>query len=94
LQFSRERRLEEEYAFKANISISLDPYRKLVAELVDTDDPADKAKYSDFVIESINRVFTSPTANSFEDRPSSDLVTGIIKEVGNIITPLAKALRR
>lgn len=57
LQFSRERRLEEEYAFKANISISLDPYRKLVAELVDKGNPAEMTKYADFVIESINKVF-------------------------------------
>jgi BioD-like phosphotransacetylase family protein len=32
-QFAKERRLEEEYAFKATISQSLDPYRKLLDEL-------------------------------------------------------------
>ena len=36
VQYARERRLEEEYAFKSNISISLDPYQKLVGGLVDT----------------------------------------------------------
>jgi len=35
LQYSRERRLEEEYAFKSNISVSLEPYQKLVEKLVD-----------------------------------------------------------
>lgn len=94
LQFSHERRLEEEYAFKANISISLDPYRKLVAELIDVNNPVEKAKYSDFVIESINRVFTSPTSHGSDEKPTDDIVTGVIKEVGNIITPLAKIIRR
>jgi hypothetical protein len=94
LQYSRERRLEEEYAFKANISISLDPYRKLVAELVDTDNPSEREKYANFMIESINRVFTSPTPHSFDEKQSNDLATGIIKELGNIITPITKMIRR
>ena len=93
LQFSRERRLEEEYAFKANISISLDPYRKLVADLVDEDNPAAKAKYADFVIEAINKVFTSPTSHSFDEKSSGgEIITGILKEVGKIIEPLVKAV--
>ena len=95
IQFSRERRLEEEYAFKANISISLDPYRKLVAELVDKDNPVEMTKYADFVIESINRVFTSPTSHSFDEKaPSSDAISGVLKEVGNIMAPFAKALQK
>ena len=34
LQYSRERRLAEEYASKSNISISLIPYKDLVEKLV------------------------------------------------------------
>ncbi len=61
VQYSRERRLEEEYAFKSNISISLDPYQRLVGELVDKAKPEELAKYTAFIIDSVNRVFTSPT---------------------------------
>ena len=63
MQYARERRLEEEYAFKSNISISLDPYQKLVAGLVDKAKPEELAKYTAFVIDSANRVFTSPSEN-------------------------------
>ena len=95
MQFTRERNLEEEYAFKANISISLEPYRKLVADLVNEDDPADRAKYSDFVIESINKVFTAPTSHHSDGKPpNGELITGVLKEVGNIIEPVVKVLRR
>lgn len=45
LQYSRERRLEEEYAFKSNISVSLDPYQKLVEKLVDKTKPEELSKY-------------------------------------------------
>jgi hypothetical protein len=95
MQFTRERNLEEEYAFKANISISLDPYRKLVSDLVNEDDPADRAKYADFVIESINKVFTAPTSHHSDGtQPNGELITGVLKEVSNIIEPIAKVLRR
>jgi hypothetical protein len=65
-QYTRERRLEEEYAFKSNISISLKPYQELVEGLVDKEDPAERAKYTAFIISSINKVFTSPTGLVFD----------------------------
>jgi len=46
VQYARERRLEEEYAFKSNISISLDPYQKLVGNLVDKSKPEELSKYT------------------------------------------------
>jgi len=36
-------------------------YQKLVAQLVDRSKPDELAKYTAFVIDSVNRVFTSPT---------------------------------
>jgi hypothetical protein len=91
MQYSRERRLEEEYAFKSSISISLDPYRKLVSQLVDPNKPEESAKYTAFVIESINRVFTSPTEKIFEDRPGEkNSAEKIIKAVGDVVEPFAK----
>jgi hypothetical protein len=65
-QYTIERRLEEEYAFKSNISISLKPYQELVDGLVNKDDPEERAKYTAFIIASINKVFTSPTGLVFD----------------------------
>jgi len=67
LQYSHERRLEEEYAFKSNISISLIPYQELVEKLVG-DDPEEKKKYTAFIIDSISKVYTSPTDKVFDHK--------------------------
>jgi hypothetical protein len=92
VQYSRERRLEEEYAFKSSISISLEPYRKLVSELIDKNQPTEVAKYTEFLIGSINRVFTSPVAQVFDgdDVPSKD-AGGLLKTAGNVAESLIKA---
>jgi hypothetical protein len=93
LQYGRERRLEEEYAFKSAISISLDPYQKLIGQLVDQKKPEELAKHTAFVIDSVNRVFTSPTAAIFDDQSADKNSTEkVIKAVGDIIEPLAKAI--
>ncbi|NOT25164.1 MAG: hypothetical protein HOP16_03580 [Acidobacteria bacterium] len=95
LQYSRERKLEEEYAFKSSVSISLDPYQKLVGGLVDKAQPEELAKYTAFIIESVNRVFTSPTDPVFEGSKSQKNYTEtIIKAVGSVIKPLAQGLKR
>jgi hypothetical protein len=95
VQYSRERRLEEEYAFKSNISISLDPYQRLVRQLVDQEKPEEVAKYTAFVIESVNKVFTSPTTTIFDDKGTD--VSGVqklLKSLGDLIDPLVKALKK
>ena len=95
MQYSRERKLEEEYAFKSSVSISLDPYQKLVAGLIDKGNPAEMARYAEFVIQSINRIFTSPTDPVFADvggdKNSADK---IIHAVGDVIEPILKGLKR
>lgn len=70
IQYTRERRLEEEYAFKSNISISLIPYQELVEKLVDVKDPEQRKEYANFIISTINKIFTSPTDEIFKDKKS------------------------
>ena len=95
LQYSRERRLEEEYAFKSNISISLDPYQRLVGELVDKNKPEELAKYTAFIIESVSKVFTSPTEPIFDDRRKDvTAVQKLLKSLGDLAEPLIKALKK
>jgi hypothetical protein len=94
VQYARERRLEEEYAFKSNISISLDPYQKLVGNLVDKAKPEELSKYTAFIIDSVNRVFTSPTGEIFESPGDRSSAEKLIKSLGDFIEPLLKILKK
>jgi hypothetical protein len=95
VQYSRERRLEEEYAFKSSISISLDPYRELVEKLVLMDVPEERAKYTAFIIESVGRVFTSPMERVFDDHPKeSKSVEGTLKLVHALLNDVVKLIKR
>jgi hypothetical protein len=61
IQYSRERRLEEEYAFKASISVSLNPYRELIYSILEKEGALADGSYTNFVVDSVRNVFTSPT---------------------------------
>ena len=101
VQYSRERKLEEEYAFKSNISISLIPYQELVEKLVDKQQPQEKEKYTAFIIDSIGKVFTSPTEKMFdaEEKPKINLdsalkqLSGVIEKIVKPLEPLLKAIK-
>lgn len=94
VQYSRERRLEEEYAFKSNISISLIPYQELVAKLINTQNQAEIEKYAAFIIESINKVFTPPMDKIFEGEvKQKGLTNKAIKQLHLILEPLIKAIK-
>jgi hypothetical protein len=88
-QYSKERQLEEEYAFKGNISISLEPYRELVEKMVDKGNTADATKYLDFVLTSIDRVFTPPATSSNSSRERAH---DLAEEAGAASTGLSKIL--
>jgi hypothetical protein len=93
IQYSKERRLEEEYAFKASISVSLNPYQELVGRLVDMKVPEERAKYADFIISSIESIFSSPTDKVYEVNTAPAESKGIenaVKQLGPILDPLAK----
>ncbi len=93
VQYSRERRLEEEYAFKSNISISLNPYQELVSKLmVDKKIPGEQEKYTAFLIESVNKVFTSPTDKVFDSHHKDSDKT--LKQVTSMVKTIAKSLKQ
>jgi hypothetical protein len=97
IQYGKERRLEEEYAFKASISVSLNPYQKLVDSLVDHKVPEERAKYTDFIIRSIDAVFQSPTERVYDGESKQDDASSIEKAtklLGPILDPIAKILGR
>lgn len=90
LQYSRERRLEEEYAFKASISVSLNPYRDLVQEILKMDGKAEPGKYTDFVIDSVKNVFTPPTDKVFETEKKSGLTEKTLKQAAEVVGTVVK----
>lgn len=92
-QYNRERRLEEEYAFKSNISISLEPYKDLVEKLVGSD-PLEKAKFTAFIIDSITKVFTSPTKRIFDKEKSDMKPEDLLKQTSELIKPFLETLKK
>ncbi len=93
VQYSKERRLEEEYAFKSSISVSLNPYRDLVHSILEKDGQVDPSKYTDFVISSVNNVFTSPTERVFESETKPSFTKKTFKETAEIIGTAVKAAK-
>lgn len=88
--YGHERQLEEEYAFKSSISLSLVPFKELVEKST-----GDKEKYADFLIGSINNIFTSPTDKVFsnlKDEGLSKFDKGIDKNLARL-KDLAEASR-
>jgi|SRR5579862_770581 len=91
VQYSRERRLEEEYAFKSSISVSLNPYRDLIRSIVDSAGAGEQGKYTDFVIDSVRNVFTPPTERVFENEKRGGLTGKTLKQAAEIIGTAVKA---
>jgi hypothetical protein len=93
IQYSKERRLEEEYAFKSNISISLIPYKELVEKMIDSENPQEREKYTAFILNSIGEIFNSPTSKLMDDSSSSNIdsekaLRGLGKTIEAILKPL------
>jgi len=101
VQYARERKLEEEYAFKSNISISLMPYKELVEKLVDEKQPGEREKFTAFIIDAITKVYTSPTDKVFEinhkskGSPSDPLkqLEKVLKAIIEPLKPLIEAIK-
>jgi len=85
-QYTRERQAEEEYAFKSAISLSVEPYRKLLEQMRE-----EEATETDFVKKLITEVFDNPVKRLFKMRkpgeePSSEStpVEAIFQAVENL----------
>ncbi|HEY2383621.1 MAG TPA: hypothetical protein VGK48_20795 [Terriglobia bacterium] len=93
VQYGRERRLEEEYAFKASISVSLNPYRELIRSILEKDGTVDLAKYTEFVIDSVKNVFTPPTDKVFEGEKKPSFTAKTFEQTAKIIGAAVKAAK-
>jgi hypothetical protein len=93
-QYGRERRLEEEYAFKSAISLSLSAYRELVEEGLKKLTPEEKARYATFLTDSVGAVFDSPMERVFGERRSRmPTDTKVIAELAEALKPVAELVK-
>ena len=94
INYGRERRLEEEYAFKATISVSLNPYRDMVLSILEKDGTADHSRYTNFIIDSVMNVFTSPTEKVFDgEKKDSGVGAKAFKQAAEVIGAGIKAAK-
>ncbi len=72
-QYSREKKLLEEYRFKATIALSFEAYRKLLREEVaalQINDEKKQERVLDFIVESVSNIYSSPMKNISENKHS------------------------
>ncbi|MCW5947715.1 MAG: hypothetical protein KIT74_11875 [Fimbriimonadales bacterium] len=93
-QYAKERRLEEEYAFKAAISVSLAAYRGLVEQALEKLTPEERTEYATFLTKAVGTIFDPPTERVFGDRrsrgPTDSKVLASVAETIKPITDLMK----
>lgn len=71
-EYSRSKRLIEEYEFKASIARSLEAYKEIIENLF-ADQPGDEYKKKlDFILESIGQLYSSPMKNIRDNEAGSD----------------------
>jgi len=71
-EYSRSKRLIEEYEFKASIARSLEAYKEIIENLF-ADQPGDEYKKKlDFILESIGQLYSSPMKNIKDNETGSD----------------------
>lgn len=92
-QYSIDRKLSDEYIFKATVARSFEAYRKLLNEesTCDNDDQNKLLeKKLDFVVESIKNIYTSPLIN-LKDKENNEVVgIGLLEKVVSIINKVIK----
>lgn len=85
-QYGRERRAEEEYAFKSAISLSLVPYKDLIERVIGLEtDP----EYSKFLTDTIRQIYNPPRLNKEAGSKSED--TKLLKGI-QLLTDFADKL--
>ncbi|MBN8550840.1 MAG: hypothetical protein J0M12_16110, partial [Deltaproteobacteria bacterium] len=72
-------------------SISLEAYKELIEKVVADPEAAKNEKYVSFLIQSIERIFTSPTEKIFQDEDSLALPTDkSLKAITGVLCELNK----
>jgi len=91
-EYSRSKRLIEEYEFKASIARSLEAYKEIIENLF-ADQPGDEYKKKlDFILESIGQLYSSPMKNIKDNETGSDKfdkkIMPIVSDIKNMVSDI------
>ena len=94
-QYGRDRKLLDEYIFKASVARSFEAYRKLIGEESDTSIEATKDKLQekklDFIISSIKGIYSSPMENIDKDKEGKNQIgIGILEKIASVFKKFEK----
>ena len=83
-QYTKSKRLEEEYAFKSVISLSLEAYRVLIKK--ESGEPT-KQEVVPFITEAVEKIFSSPSISisKHPHKEDSDLTESILDKLLQLI---------
>lgn len=93
-QYSHERHLEEVYAYKSNISLSLQAYKEFLDNVINLDITEEREKHVDFIIQSISQIFTDPTTSQ-NNKPGTNtaILTEALKPAAELLDVLKKLVK-
>jgi hypothetical protein len=86
-QHNREREFLEEYSFKAVVARSLEAYREMLKDDVNSRRPEEKKKFLDFVIDSIKDLHMPPRTiiSKHPLRSEEDVKIGLIEKIADLL---------
>lgn len=87
-QYSREKRLLDEYTFKSAVALSFEAYRRLVRE--EGAKLEDQSKIIEFIIASVNNIYSSPTGNMHKYRDIGEDEIDIFGKMADILKKFIK----
>ncbi|TRZ64298.1 MAG: hypothetical protein D4Q79_01865 [Spirochaetia bacterium] len=85
-QHSRDREYLEEYSFKSVVARSLESYRILLKEDVNSGHAEEQKKFLDFVIDSVKNLYTPPRTIISKNpvKNEEDVKVGIVEKLGDV----------
>jgi hypothetical protein len=86
-QHNREREFLEEYSFKAVVARSLEAYREMLKDDVNSRRPEEKKKFLDFIIDSIKDLHMPPRTiiSKHPLRSEEDVKIGLIEKIADLL---------
>lgn len=90
-QYSKERELLEEYAFKSAVAFSFEAYRKILKEEINQEQAEQQNKFLEFIIDSIKKIYTSPREIiSRHPNKENSVEMGILEKLVDIFKKFTK----
>ncbi len=97
-EYSRSKRLKEEYEFKASIARSLEAYKEIIENLFADHQGEEYKKKLDFILESIGQLYSSPMRNikdnELNDERADKKITPILSDVKDIVSSITGVVSR